>query len=350
MDSDACNGMTRQSLSVSVVIPLHNEAGNIETLHGELSEVLQSLGCSWDICYVDDGSTDETPQKLAQIAEKDGHVQVIFLTRRFGQAAALRAGMDIAHGDVIITLDGDLQNDPRDIPHFLAKIGEGYDIVHGWRLHRQDSYLRRRLPSRVANWLIRQLTGAPTPDLGCGIRAMRRWVGEHLELVGDMHRYLPILARDLGAQSTVIVVNHRPRRSGKSKYGLRRFFAVLADLPLIVFLTRYRWRPIRLMAGLSAVVGCLGTMTAVPGLVCTALGRLSLGIPLLAAAVVSWGMSLVLLALGLLAELHIRTATTAVRNGPYLIRSLISNRDQAKVVRFPQPPSGVSSGRTGSYG
>ncbi|WP_347244014.1 glycosyltransferase family 2 protein [Thermogutta sp.] len=350
MDSVACEGVTRQPLSVSVVVPLHNEAGNIETLHSELREVLQSLGCCWDICYVDDGSTDETPQKLAQIAERDGNVQVIFLTRRFGQAAALRAGMDASHGDIVITLDGDLQNDPRDIPHFLAKIAEGYDVVHGWRLQRQDSYLRRRLPSQVANWLIRKLTGAPTPDLGCGIRAMRRWVVEHLELVGDMHRYLPILARDLGARSTVIVVNHRPRRFGKSKYGLRRFFAVLADLPLIIFLTRYRWRPIRLMAALSTVVGCLGTMAAVPGIVWTAFGRLPLGIPLVAAAVVSWGMSLLLLAVGLLAELQVRLATTAGRNAPYLIRSVVSNKQEAKVVRFPQPPSPVSSGRTGSFG
>ncbi|ASV76512.1 Glycosyl transferase, family 2 [Thermogutta terrifontis] len=350
MDFAACGETTRQPPSVSVVIPLHNEAGNIETLHNELSEVLQSLNCPWDIYYVDDGSTDETPQKLSQIAEKDGNVQVIFLTRRFGQAAALRAAMDASQGDVIITLDGDLQNDPRDIPHFLAKIAEGYDIVHGWRLHRQDSYLSRRLPSRVANWLIRKLTGAPTPDLGCGIRAMRRWVVEHLELVGDMHRYLPILARDLGAKSTVIVVNHRPRRSGKSKYGLRRFFAVLADLPLIVFLTRYRWKPIRLMAALSAMVGCLGTMMAVPGLVWTVLGRLPLGIPLLAAAVVSWGMSLILLAVGLLAELQVRLAMSGGRNAPYLVRSLVSNRHEAKVVRFPEPSPRLNSGRTGSYG
>lgn len=328
--------------SISVVIPLHNEAGNVAELHSQLLQVLSELDCPWEICYVDDGSTDTTYDELRHVAHAHDQVRIIRLTRQFGQAAALRAGIEAASGDIVVTLDGDLQNDPRDIPRFLEKIQEGYDIVHGWRIHRQDAFFTRRLPSQIANALMWRLFHSPTPDLGCGIRAMRRWVADQLELVGDMHRFLAILAETVGAKSAVIPVNHRPRVSGKSKYGLRRVFAVLADIPLLLFLTRFRWRPMRLMSMLSVLTALAGLLTALPGLVWTILGRLTLGVPCMAATIISWGISALFLAIGFLSELILRVGLNTGVMFPYVIRQGLGGSVRKHIVLFPTSQTRVA--------
>lgn len=341
--------------SLSVVIPLHNEAGNVRELHAQLLRVLRGLGCAWEICYVDDGSTDATYEELCRAVDTNEPIQIIRLTRRFGQSAALRAGIDATTGDIVVTLDGDLQNDPCDIPRFLEKIREGYDVVHGWRIHRHDAFFTRRLPSLVANALLRSLLDSPTPDLGCGIRAMRRWVADHLELVGDMHRFLAILAEALGAKSAVIPVNHRPRPAGKSKYGLRRIFAVLADIPLLFFLAHFRWKPMRLMSLLSALVALLGLFMALPGLVWTVLGRLTLGVPCIAATVVSWAISALFLAMGFFSELVLRVGLNMGVMSPYIVRQTSGGSGGKHIVLFPAAPTDIADppktepyGKTGS--
>lgn len=327
--------------TLSVVVPLHNEAENVATLHHEIVHVLESLPYPWEICYVDDGSTDDTYQRLCEAAGQDEHVFILRLSRRFGQSAALKAGFDATSGEIVITLDGDLQNDPRDIPRFLEKIAEGYDVVHGWRLHRHDALITRRLPSQVANFLIRKLTAAPTPDLGCGIRALRRWVVDQLELIGDMHRFLPVLAQDLGAHSAVIQVNHRPRAAGKSKYGLRRIFAVLADLPLLILLTKYRNRPIRFLMLLAALAGVVALLSGTAGLVSAGIGAFHNAVLLLVTGVLMGSFGSLFVALGFLAELFLRVGLRDGGLTPYVIRS----EQRGDVSGVPLPiPSGSQRG------
>ena len=214
---------------ISLVIPLHDEEDNVVPLHDELSDVLDQLGLPYEVILVDDGSTDSTFERLASIQARDSAVRLIRFTRNFGQTAAFAAGFAEARGDYIITLDGDLQNDPRDIPEMLA-LARRKDIVSGWRRHRKDDFLTRYVPSAVANWLLGIVTGVRLHDNGCSLKVYRAKVVKPLKLRPGMHRYLPALASQLGGRVAEVEVNHRPRQHGRSKYNLSRTFRVLADL------------------------------------------------------------------------------------------------------------------------
>ena len=221
-----------------------------------LRDALEELDIPWEVVLVDDGSTDGTAAALDEEAQRDGRFTVIHLRRNFGQTAAMAAGFDHARGDVIVAMDADLQNDPRDIPMLLEKLGEGYDVVSGWRRHRKDKWLTRVLPSRIANWLISAITGVKLHDYGCSLKAYRREIIQDVKLYGEMHRFLPALCYWAGARVAEVEVAHHPRRFGRSKYGLGRILRVLLDLLTVKFLLSYSTMPIRVFGppGVAAFV------------------------------------------------------------------------------------------------
>jgi glycosyltransferase involved in cell wall biosynthesis len=210
------------SLKLSVVIPVFNEEGNLEVLHREIKETCDALGRSYEVIFVDDGSRDGSFRVLSSLQKKDRRVKVLRLRKNFGQTAALSAGFDYARGQVVVSLDADLQNDPHDIPQLLAKIEEGYDIVNGWRRKRKDRFITRRLPSILANGLIARITGIKLHDFGCTLKAFRGEVIKSIRLYGELHRFIPAIASNIGVRIAEIPVNHRPRRRGKSKYTIFR--------------------------------------------------------------------------------------------------------------------------------
>ncbi len=249
---------------LSVLVPVLNEVANVGTLHDELTKVLGSMDLSYEIIFVDDGSTDGTPAQLAAIQDADpDHVRVAFLKRNCGQTAALSAALDLARGDVLVPMDGDLQNDPADVPRLLAKLEEGCDVVSGWRRDRQDRWLTRKVPSWLANRLVARLSGVPLHDFGCTMKAYRRSVLEGVRLYGEMHRFIPVFAMWQGARVVELVVNHRPRTAGKSKYGLGRTFNVVLDLILIRFYQKYAQRPMHFFGrfGLWSILLSVVTFT-----------------------------------------------------------------------------------------
>jgi glycosyltransferase involved in cell wall biosynthesis len=251
--------------SVSVVIPVYNEVDNLVPMLDELAGALGPLGAPFEIIVVDDGSRDGTSEVMRGLARSRPYVRAVFFRRNFGQTAAFDAGFRSASGDVVVTMDGDLQNDPRDIPAMIEKLEQGYDVVAGWRRNRQDGMLLRKVPSRVANWLIRLATGTVIHDLGCSLRVYRREVTDELQLYGEMHRFISVLADNMGARIAEVEVNHRPRRAGSSKYGLQRSFKVVLDLMTILFLRRYKTKPIYVLGGLG--FGLMLLSAAIAGVV-----------------------------------------------------------------------------------
>lgn len=245
---------------ISVIAPVYNEADNLRQLHAELSAVMTGLGQPYEIIFVDDGSTDGSAAVMRELAKVDAHLRVIFLRRNYGQTAAFAAGIDHARGDVIITIDADNQNDPGDIPKLLAKMSEGYEVVSGWRYQRQDAALSRKLPSRVANWLIGKVTGVPLHDYGCSLKVYDGAILRSVRLYGEMHRFIPALCSWHGARVGEIKVNHRPRTRGKSKYGLSRTVRVVLDLLTIKFLSNFSTRPLHVFgtAGLACALAGVG--------------------------------------------------------------------------------------------
>ncbi|HSB51831.1 MAG TPA: glycosyltransferase family 2 protein, partial [Dissulfurispiraceae bacterium] len=231
-------------MTVSVVIPLFNEEANVEILHSRLKEVLDGLGQEYEIIYVDDGSTDNTLTLLEEIQRADKTVLILSLRRNFGQTAAFAAGFDFTRGDIIITMDGDLQNDPKDIPRLIEAI-DGCDLVSGWRKKRKDPFLTRRLPSALANWLISRVTGVRLHDYGCSLKAYRREVIKNLRLYGEMHRFIPAIASWYGVRIKEIETTHHPRLRGTSKYGISRTIKVILDLITVKFLQSFSTKPIQ---------------------------------------------------------------------------------------------------------
>ena len=250
-------------IRLSVLVPVFNEVDNVEPLHAELDAVLRPLGLTYELIWVDDGSTDGTAAKLEAILARDPeHVRVAFLRRNCGQTAALSAALDLARGDVLVPIDGDRQNDPADIPRLLEHLESGgYDVVSGWRRDRKDKWLTRRVPSQAANRLVARISGVPLHDFGCTMKAYRRRVLEGVRLYGEMHRFIPIFAKWQGAKVTELVVNHRPRTAGRTKYGLGRTFNVVLDLILIRFLQRYAQRPLHFFGRLGLGSILLGFAT-----------------------------------------------------------------------------------------
>lgn len=244
---------------LSVVVPVFNEVENLEPLYRALRTVLDGTGKAWELILVDDGSTDGSGDLACRLSDDDSRVSVIRFRRNFGQTAALAAGFAHARGEVIVTLDADLQNDPADIPMLLARLDEGWDLVNGWRRERQDPYLSRLLPSRLANWLIALITGIPLHDSGCTLKAVRREIAREMRLYGEMHRFIPAIAAQLGARVVEVPVRHQRRAAGQSKYGIGRLFRVILDLITVKFLSEYSTRPGHLFGLLGLVALLLGS-------------------------------------------------------------------------------------------
>ena len=327
---------------ISVVVPLYNEAANIEALHAELTAVLNGLGRPYELILVDDGSTDATFEALAALHARDPHVAVIRFRRNFGQTAAFAAGFDRARGPVIVTLDGDLQNDPRDLPALVARLDEGFDIVSGWRRERKDRWLTRRVPAACANWLISMVTGVKLHDYGCSLKAYRADTVKPLQLYGELHRFIPALASARGARIAEMAVNHRPRRAGASKYGLSRTGRVVLDLLLVKFLLDYATRPFRMLGPRGLLLGAAGI--ALAGY---AAGRLLLGaepgdsLVLLVPGLLLVVLGALLVALGLLAELQLRSSGAPRGNPPYAVREVLAVRGETprRTATGPAPDS-----------
>jgi len=247
-------------VKVSVVIPAYNEEENVPILYERLRGVLEKLGCDFEIIFIDDGSTDGTFGVLKEIADRDRRIKVIRFRRNYGQTAAMYAGFDYAEGDVVVTMDADLQNDPEDIPRLLEKLEEGYDIVSGWRINRKDPFLSRRLPSKIANWIISKVTGVELHDYGCTLKAYRSEIAKRYRLYGDMHRFLPALAKRFGARVAEIPVKHHPRLYGRSKYGIGRTVRVILDIFLVKFLNEYITKPLYVFGGVGFLLLVAGIL------------------------------------------------------------------------------------------
>lgn len=258
-----------RGIDLSVVVPVYNEADNIPALHAALTEALADLELEYEILLIDDGSDDGSAEILRALTRWDPHLRAILFTRNFGQTPALAAGFDHARGRIIVTMDGDLQNDPADIPRLLQWLDDGYDVVCGWRRFRKDALATRLLPSRAANLLIRWSTGVPIHDTGCSLKAYRAWVVRSLELYSDMHRFIAALGAGVGARIVELPVRHHPRRFGRSKYGLGRIFKVAADLIVIKMLIQFAAHPIRWFGLLSLPLLLLGLAFIVVGIVDT---------------------------------------------------------------------------------
>ena len=305
---------------ISVIVPLYNEEENLAKLYEQVTGVLKGLSQPWELILVDDGSTDGTQEKLEELAAKDGAVKVIRFRRNLGQTAAMMAGVDFAEGHIIIPMDGDLQNDPRDIPRLLAKLDEGYDVVSGWRNDRHDNPIRRNFLSRVANRLISFISGVPLHDYGCSLKAYRKEVIKGVKLYGEMHRFIPIYASWFGARITEIPVTHHPRVHGKSHYGLERVIKVIFDLMVVKFLSRYSQKPMYIFGAAGAIGLVLSVLSGLWALYLKFFEHVSfISTPLPLLVVMTGITGFMCILMGLLAELVIRTYYEAQGKSVYLI-------------------------------
>ena len=314
---------TRQ-IELSVIIPVFNEEANIRPLHSALAPVMQRIGLPCEVIFVDDGSKDGTFEALRSINTSDPLCKVIRFRRNFGQTAALAAGFAHARGNVIVTLDGDLQNDPDDIPMILAKIEEGYDVVSGWRVNRKDKFLTRRLPSICANRLISKITGVKLHDYGCTLKAYRREVAQSIGLYGEMHRFIPAMASWMGISVAEVPVNHRPRRHGTSKYGLSRTLRVILDLITVKFMLSYSTKPLQMFGPVGVLSALIGFVMAVY----LSIDKLVLGHglsdrPLLFLAILLILVGVQLITMGLLGEMMVRIYHEGQKKPIYVIKETL---------------------------
>jgi glycosyltransferase involved in cell wall biosynthesis len=310
-------------MDLSVVIPLYNERGSLAVLHQELATVLAALGISYELLFIDDGSTDGSDKILRALKGADAaHVRVIRLARNSGQTAALACGLKHATGEIVAAIDADGENDPADIPRLIDKLKEGYDLVSGWRRDRwRDSAVSRRYPSMAANALISRLTGVELHDYGCTLKAYRREIAQHLMLYGEMHRFVPAIAAQLGARIAEVEVNFRPRKHGRSKYGPSRVLRTLLDLITVQFLSSYSTRPIQVFGAIGVVLGGIGTIwTGVLVFEKLALGRELGGRPALLLAVLLVVVGMQFVSLGLLGEMLARTYHESQNKPIYVIK------------------------------
>ncbi|OQX20306.1 MAG: glycosyltransferase [Desulfobulbaceae bacterium A2] len=309
---------------ISVVIPIYNEEENIEPLYRELKEILWTVHERHEIIFVDDGSRDGSLAMLERLQTEDPAVVVISFRRNFGQTAAMSAGFDHARGDVIVTMDGDLQNDPHDIPAMIRKLEEGFDVVTGWRFDRKDPFLSRRLPSQLANGLISWITGVNLHDYGCTLKAFRKEVTRNIRLYGEMHRFIPAIASGMGIDFTEVKVNHRPRRFGSSKYGISRTVRVVLDLLTVKFLLSYATRPIHVFGFMGMFSFGVGFFIAL----LMAVQRQFFGVPmsdrpLLFLAILLLFIGVQFITIGLVSELLVRTYHESQQKPIYYIRKIV---------------------------
>jgi glycosyltransferase involved in cell wall biosynthesis len=323
---------------VSVMVLVYNEVDSVEPLHRELLGVLDGLGRSFEVVYIDDGSRDGSTERLSEIASQDARVRVVSFRRNFGQTAAVQAGIDHSRGEILIFLDGDMQNDPHDIPDLLRKMDEGYDVVSGWRRDRHDD-ARRVLPSRVANWLIARVTGVRLSDFGCTLKAYRREVIQDVNLYGEMHRFIPVFADMVGARITEIPVNHRPRTYGKSKYSLSRTSRVALDLITVKLLGSYSTKPMYFFGFAAFGLWALALILAAVVVLQKVLPPYVYAHdnPLLLLSVVLFIIGVQFILMGLLAELVIRTYHESQSKPVYVVR---------EVFQRTAPKEPATNGRT----
>jgi glycosyltransferase involved in cell wall biosynthesis len=287
---------------ISVVVPVHDEERSVALLYDELQSALEPLHEPWEVIFVDDGSTDGTFSALTRLHSSEQNVRVVRLRRNFGKAAALVAGFDQAHGETVVTIDGDLQDDPAEIPRLLAKLDEGFDLVTGWKTHRRDP-ISRRLLSRIFNRVTSAFSGVRLHDMNCGLKAYRKEVVHGLRLYGELHRFIPVLAHYRGFRIAELPVNHRPREHGRSRYGVERYLRGFLDLLTVSFIGRYRHRPLHLFGGLGLLLGAIGSAILIYLTVVKALGHAIGQRPLLLLGVLLVVIGMQFFSLGLISEM-----------------------------------------------
>lgn len=310
-------------MTVSVVIPLYNEEENVQELHSSLRNVLDSIGSEYEMIFVDDGSTDRTLESLQQIQSEDEKVIILSLRRNFGQTAAFAAGFDYSRGEIIITMDGDLQNDPNDIPRLLSLMKD-HDLVSGWRKKRKDPFLSRRLPSILANWLISKVTGVNLHDYGCSLKAYRRDVIKNLRLYGEMHRFIPAVASWYGVRIAEVETTHHPRKRGKSKYGISRTMKVVLDLITVKFLQSFSTKPLQFFGPIGLLSGMLGVLISLYLSIEKILFSKDIGgrpLLLLGALLIIVGVQFI--GMGLLGEMMVRVYHETQKKPIYVIKRVI---------------------------
>jgi len=320
-------------MKVSIVVPIYNEGDNIPPLYNEINEALAVLPHSFEIIFINDGSTDGSEDLLNELASKDDKCKVIHFRRNFGQTAAIMAGIEYANGDIIVSIDGDLQNDPKDIPKLIEEIDKGYDVCSGWRKVRKDNPLLRKIPSLIANKLISRISGVNLHDYGCTLKAYKKDIIKGVRLYGEMHRFIPIYTSWRGARVNEIPVNHRPRLYGKSKYGLSRIFKIILDLIVVKFMATYINKPIYIFGG-------FGLVSLLLSMACFALmvyykywgGKSYIETPLPQVFVLLVLIGLQSILIGILAELLMRTYYESQKKDIYLIKDCHNIAQNKKCV------------------
>ena len=312
-------------MKVSIIVPVYNEEESIGLLYKAVEKSVKTMGVPWELILVDDGSRDDSPEKIRGIVKKHPeHVSAVILRRNFGQTAAIAAGIDHSEGDIIVLLDADLQNDPADIPVMVNKLNEGYDLVSGWRFDRQDKFLTRTLPSRIANSLISAVTGVKLHDYGCSLKAYRREVLTGFRLYGEMHRFIPVYADSIGAKIVEVKVHHHARKFGKAKYGLERIFKVILDLFTVKFLTSYSSKPIYVFGGTGLVLITFSFASLLFLGIRRILTKISpFSSPLFTIAIMIAIMGFQSILMGLIAELLVRTYHESQNKPVYTVREVI---------------------------
>jgi glycosyltransferase involved in cell wall biosynthesis len=330
----------------SIVVPFHNEEESVTALYARLKQVMEQVGDSFELVLVDDGSNDRTYKLLEEIAAVDSRVLVVKLRRNFGQTSALAAGFDNASGEFILAMDGDLQHDPNDIPGFIERLEEGYDVVSGWRKERIDNFVMRRIPSRCANWLMAKLSGVDIHDFGTTFKAYRREVIQNIPLYGEMHRFIPALASWYGASICEIPIRNVNRERGKSHYGIGRTFRVFFDLLTIRFLLKYMSRPLHFFGGFGALGILAGSIVSVVLLALKILNPhqnvMDQHGPMFVIGAVLIVAGIQMLAIGLLGELQVRHYYASQNRSPYAIDRLVR-------LRASEEPGILSEDRDGNY-
>jgi len=317
--------MKESPVDVSIVVPIFNEEENILALHEKLTQALVASSLDYELILVDDGSSDRSYLLLQELAGKDSRLKVIRFRRNFGQTAAMAAGFDAAQGRVVVPMDGDLQNDPKDVVRLLAKIDEGFDVVSGWRKDRQDTFINRKLPSMIANGLISRLTGVHLHDYGCTLKAYRKEVLEGINLYGEMHRFVPALASQVGAKVAEIPVQHHPRLFGQSKYGISRTMRVVLDLMTVKFLLHYSTKPIQLFGKWGVYTLMAGMLSGGATIYMKLFEHMSMNRnPLLILTAFLLFMGIQFIVLGLLGELNARTYYEAQGKPIYVVKEKLN--------------------------
>ena len=313
---------------LSLFLPVLNEEDNLRPMHTKIQEALDSLGKTAEVIYVDDGSTDKSLEMLREIAASDNRVRVISLRRNYGQTAAMSAGIDAAKGNILIPMDADLQNDPKDIARLLDKLNEGYDVVSGWRKNRKDKLIMRKIPSWIANSLISKIGGVPLHDYGCSLKAYRREVIQDVKLYGEMHRFIPIYAAWAGARVTEIPVDHHARTMGKSKYGISRTIKVVFDLMTIKFMASYQTKPIYVFGTFGMISFFLSIFAGIWAFYLKFISGVSFILtPLPVIAIVLLAISMQFFLMGLLAEMLVRTYHESQDKTIYAVREKIGFKE-----------------------